>query len=530
MRRLGIGAAIALGHSRDNALRCEEALDGERRMLGGLCDLRAADNGKRPAGAGLARIRADLEALERGLQITKTIGDHALAKLAGHGEDGLLWTARQVAVEGLKHGLKNRWDASEHKDTVQMKARGAGNRVLDQLSAIRDAGHTPPRGRELFATRLIALRQNSERIVAFTDRHTERFGNALGRDVIMGRTNPARGEHHVSTGFKITDSSDDTVLLIRNNANFDQREPAGVQCFGKVMRIAVLGAAREELITNQKARCGGDGLRHPRGIDGSAPVGKPPISRGGLRRFGKPPTRPKMQFDPPLQDAVLLRRYKRFLADIRWPDGQEETVHCPNPGAMLGVAPEGARCWVSRSKNKARKLPCTLEVVECEGPDGLTPVGVNTNHPNRLAEEAILAGLVEGIDPALPLEREVRYGEERSRIDLLQRGEPSVFIEVKNCHLLRREDGVTEFPDCVTARGLKHLRELARMVDEGHRAVLLFIVQRSDGQGVATAADLDPAYAEGFAWAAGQGVEMRAVGCSVEPSAIIPQAPLPILL
>ncbi|MEO1043202.1 MAG: DNA/RNA nuclease SfsA [Pseudomonadota bacterium] len=237
-----------------------------------------------------------------------------------------------------------------------------------------------------------------------------------------------------------------------------------------------------------------------------------------------------MQFDPPLEEAILLKRYKRFLADVRRPDGREETVHCPNPGAMLGVAPEGARCWVSRSQNQARKLPCTLEIVECEGPQGLVPVGINTHHPNRLAEEAILAGLVDGIDQALPLEREVRYGEERSRIDLLQRGARDLYIEVKNCHLMRREDGVTEFPDCVTTRGLKHLRELARMVDEGNRAILLFIVQRTDGTGVTAAADLDPAYAEGFVWAASQGVDMRAVRCLVGADAITPDAPLPVLL
>ena len=237
-----------------------------------------------------------------------------------------------------------------------------------------------------------------------------------------------------------------------------------------------------------------------------------------------------MQFDPPVQEAVLLKRYKRFLADIRWPDGLEETVHCPNPGAMLGVAPEGARCWVSRSANKARKLPCTLEIVECEGPQGLVPVGINTHHPNRLAEEAIRAGLVEGVDPERPLEREVRYGEEKSRIDLLQRGNRDLYIEVKNCHLLRRDDGMTEFPDCVTARGLKHLRELARMVDDGARALLLIIVQRADGVGVMAAADLDPAYAEGFSWAAEQGVEMRAVRCAVEPQAINPTEAVPVIV
>ena len=237
-----------------------------------------------------------------------------------------------------------------------------------------------------------------------------------------------------------------------------------------------------------------------------------------------------MEFSPSLEPATLLRRYKRFLADIRDAEGAETTVHCPNPGAMLGVAPEGARCWVSRSPSKARKLPLTLELVECPSPQGGEAlVGINTNLPNRLAEEAIARGLVPGVDPHGPLEREVRYGEERSRIDLLQRGDRDHFIEVKNCHLLRRADGIAEFPDCVTSRGLKHLRELARMVEEGHRATLLYVVQRADAEGVAAAADLDPAYAEGLAWAAGRGVELRAVGCTITTGAIIPETVLPVI-
>ncbi|MCQ8184310.1 DNA/RNA nuclease SfsA [Parvularcula maris] len=245
-----------------------------------------------------------------------------------------------------------------------------------------------------------------------------------------------------------------------------------------------------------------------------------------------------MIFDPPLTEAVLLRRYKRFLADIALPGGEETTVHCPNPGAMMGVAPEGARCWVSRSPNKARKLPLTLEVVECEASGG-GPIatGVNTNHPNRLAVEAIRAGLVEGVDPKGELLREVRYGEERSRIDLLQPGEPDHispngadhYIEIKNCHLMRRSDGTAEFPDCVTARGLKHLRELSRMVAEGHRATLLFVVQRGDAKAVMAARDLDPAYAEGLDEAARAGVVMRAVVCDVSAEAILPRGAVPVL-
>lgn len=239
-----------------------------------------------------------------------------------------------------------------------------------------------------------------------------------------------------------------------------------------------------------------------------------------------------MDFENPLTSATLLRRYKRFLADIRLKDGTETTVHCPNPGAMLGVAPTGAQCWVSRSANKARKLPLTLEITECDSPQGRTLVGVNTNLPNKLAEEAIQAGRLDGVPPDIPLRREVKYGEERSRIDLLAEpeGERAVYIEVKNCHLLRRDDGVTEFPDCVTARGLKHLRELMTMIRQGHRAMLLFIVQRGDAVGVAPADDLDPDYGQGLREAASAGVELRALKCDISPVAITVTEEVPVLI
>ena len=237
-----------------------------------------------------------------------------------------------------------------------------------------------------------------------------------------------------------------------------------------------------------------------------------------------------MRFETPLEPATLLRRYKRFLADVRFADGSETTAHCANPGSMMGVAPEGAACWLSRSKNKARKLPLSLELIECPSPtQGQTLVGINTGHPNKLAVEAIEAGLVEGLDPSAPLEKEVRYGEEKSRIDLLQRGPRDLYIEVKNCTLHRRADGVAEFPDSVTARGLKHLRELVRMQEQGADAMLLFIAQRTDAEAVAPAADLDPKYAEGLAWAAEQGVTMRAVVCDLSPEAITPRAAIPVL-
>jgi len=227
-----------------------------------------------------------------------------------------------------------------------------------------------------------------------------------------------------------------------------------------------------------------------------------------------------MKFSAPLEPAILLRRYKRFLADVQFSDGVETTVHCPNPGAMLGVAPTGARCWVSRSDNKARKLPLTLEIVECQGPTGMSVTGINTNLPNKLAEEALRAGLIRQIPCTEGLRREVRYGEEKSRVDLFLPGPPDTYIEIKNCHLLRREDGVAEFPDCVTARGLKHLRELGKMVSAGHRAVLLFVIQRSDAVGFSPADDIDPAYGEGLRKARDEGVEILAYDCIVSPEEI----------
>ena len=237
-----------------------------------------------------------------------------------------------------------------------------------------------------------------------------------------------------------------------------------------------------------------------------------------------------MHFDPILEPATLLRRYKRFLADVVLSDGTETTVHCPNPCSMVGAAPEGARCWGSRSPNKARKLPLTLEIVECPGPDGHALVGINTNAPNKLAVEAISQGIITELPHDAPLKREVRYGEEKSRIDILLDTPKPTYVEVKNCHLLRRDDGVTEFPDCVTARGLKHLRELMGVKAAGHRAVLLFIVQREDAVALAPADDLDPAYGEGLRAAADAGVEILAYRCSVAPEGIHVRESIPIEL
>ena len=237
-----------------------------------------------------------------------------------------------------------------------------------------------------------------------------------------------------------------------------------------------------------------------------------------------------MDFPSPLARGVLVSRYKRFFADVALDDGREITAHCPNPGAMLGLNTPGLRAWVSRSEDPKRKLAHTLELVEADG--GL--VGINTMHPNRLVAEALAAGAIPEVAGYGSHRREVRYGV-GSRVDFLledpapapcwadlgnaahqSRLKPDhrVWLEVKNCHLMR-SPGLAEFPDCVAARSLKHLRELEAMVAEGDRAVVLFTVQRTDCEAFAACHDLDPAFARGLDQAARAGVEVLIYGCDL---------------
>lgn len=221
-------------------------------------------------------------------------------------------------------------------------------------------------------------------------------------------------------------------------------------------------------------------------------------------------------FIEPLREGRLVRRYKRFLADVAFPDGSVEVVHCPNPGAMLGLDMPGARVFVSVSASRTRKLPMTLEILEADG----TFVGINTNRPNALFAAAILAGTVPELAGYVRLRREVPYGR-ASRVDIVLESpdRPPAYVEIKNVHLMRRP-GLAEFPDCVTARGAKHLAELADVAAGGGRAVMAFVVQRGDCDRVAIAADLDPAYARAFAAARQAGVEVIAYGCRVTPEGI----------
>jgi len=226
---------------------------------------------------------------------------------------------------------------------------------------------------------------------------------------------------------------------------------------------------------------------------------------------------------PPLIPATLTRRYNRFLADVVLEEtGEAITAHCPNPGSMMGLKAPGSRVWLSTSDNPKRKLRHTLELVEADG--GL--VAINTNNPNRLAEEAISAGAIPDLSDFDDLRREVKYAE-RSRIDiLLETAGRKTFVEVKNCHLMRTP-GLAEFPDSVTSRGAKHLEDLAGEVARGHSAVMLFIIQRSDCEAFATAPDLDPTYHAGLATAAHAGVEVLVHDCHISLEQISVRQALP---
>ncbi len=229
-----------------------------------------------------------------------------------------------------------------------------------------------------------------------------------------------------------------------------------------------------------------------------------------------------MKFNQPLRPARLLKRYKRFLADVILDDGRQVTVHCPNPGSMMGLSDPDSEVWLSPAP-PGRKLPFGWELVRV----GTHLVGINTAWPNRLTEEALAAGRIEALSGYAARRREVAYGE-NSRIDLLLESpeRPRCYVEVKNVHLKRRAGA--EFPDCVTQRGAKHLQELSAMVKAGHRAVMLYVVQRTDCDSFALAEDIDPAYAAAFDSARRAGVEMLCYRCDITREGIEITEPLPI--
>ena len=231
-----------------------------------------------------------------------------------------------------------------------------------------------------------------------------------------------------------------------------------------------------------------------------------------------------MRFPSPLVEGRLVRRYKRFLADVALASGETVTVHCANPGSMIGLAEPGMRVFLSRAANPKRKLPWSWELVDADG----ALVGINTAYPNRIVEEAIAADAIPDLAGYDLLRREVPYGR-NSRIDFLLSGagRADAYVEVKNVHLSRTK-GLAEFPDSVTARGTKHLAELSDMVAAGHRAAMLYLVHRGDPERFTLARDIDPAYAAAFDRALAAGVEMLAYRCSVTTAEVTVAGRIPL--
>ncbi|MCD9118887.1 DNA/RNA nuclease SfsA [Pseudomonas bijieensis] len=235
-----------------------------------------------------------------------------------------------------------------------------------------------------------------------------------------------------------------------------------------------------------------------------------------------------MHFSPALEEGRLIRRYKRFLADIETVHGELLTIHCPNTGSMLNCMAQGARVWFSRSSDPKRKLPGTWEI-------GETPQGrlacINTARANALVEEALRAGVISELNGFAGLKREVAYGVENSRIDFrLDYDRGSAWVEVKSVTLGFDGTNVAAFPDAVTLRGAKHLRELACLAREGVRAVQLYCVNLSGIEAVRPAQEIDPVYAAALRDAVAAGVEVLAYGVTLTPEQMWVDRALPVLL
>lgn len=224
-----------------------------------------------------------------------------------------------------------------------------------------------------------------------------------------------------------------------------------------------------------------------------------------------------MRFQTPLIPARLIRRYKRFLADMELPDGQQVTAHCANPGSMLGLAEPGTKCWLEPNDDPKKKLKYGWRLVEH---DTGHFTGVDTSVPNRALRAALEGREMPALAAYATVRAEVKYGQ-NSRIDFLLSGAdlPDAYVEVKSVTLSRRP-GLAEFPDSVTARGTKHLAELVRMVADGHRAVMLYLVQRTDCDRLTVAGDIDPAYAAAFDAARAAGVDVICHGTHISPQGV----------
>ncbi len=235
-----------------------------------------------------------------------------------------------------------------------------------------------------------------------------------------------------------------------------------------------------------------------------------------------------MKIEEELLKGRLERRYKRFLADVTLEDGSMVTAHCPNPGRMTSCIGPDWEVRLSRSKNKARKLPFTLEMTH----NGNSWIGVNTQRANAIVSESILAQKIPELKGYESLRREVSDGSS-SRFDIFLPGEKEglapCFVEVKSVTLLL-ENGVLAFPDAVTTRGKRHLEGLVELVSKGFRAVMFFLIQREDGQGFQPAWDVDPAYCQALIDSHAKGVEIVAYRAAISPPELILDTPVPVKL
>ncbi|MFQ5661050.1 MAG: DNA/RNA nuclease SfsA [Gammaproteobacteria bacterium] len=224
-----------------------------------------------------------------------------------------------------------------------------------------------------------------------------------------------------------------------------------------------------------------------------------------------------MDFDKPLIKGSLIKRYKRFLADVKLENGEIVTAHSPNTGSMTGCSTPGSRVWLRDTGNPDRKYPLSWELVEAE-PDVL--VGINTGLANTIVKEGIERGIVTELEDYTTIRSEIRYGKENSRIDLLLEEGPErdCYVEIKSVTLVKK--GIGLFPDAVSQRGSKHLRELDQMVQNGYRGVIFYCVQRGDAVEVRPADRIDPLYGETLRRVMARGVETLAYSAEVSPQAI----------
>ncbi len=226
-----------------------------------------------------------------------------------------------------------------------------------------------------------------------------------------------------------------------------------------------------------------------------------------------------------IEEALFIKRYKRFLVDVQRRDGSTFTVHCPNTGSMRGCLTPGNPVVISRSENLKRKYSHTLEMIQVNG----FWVGVNTMYTNRLVREAFEKNIIMEVGTVDSIQPEVQVPSGKSRLDfLLMQGGEKIYVEVKNCTLV--EDGLAQFPDAVTTRGQKHLEELLALVQAGHRGIIFFCVQRGDGEAFAPARHIDPVYAETLERVVAQGVEVMAYRALVTPSEIVIRETLDVRL